>query len=350
MFCQVSKFFSDIDNGMYDHPLLWVIPTSSHLSNTINNLAIRRIILLLCGGVLLICLTGCAGLKKWELLQKAGKLPAGFEIKTVPFFPQKAHQCGPASLAMALNWSGVPVSPEDLTDEVFTSSRKGSLQTALISAARRHGRIAYVSTGMDAIFSEVAADHPVIILQNLGLSWYPVWHYSVVVGYNIPKKFVILRSGTTSRKIMAFRVFEKTWARSHYWGLLILRPDQLPAVAKKDLFLKGVLGLEKARQFHAAIHGYKTALTRWPQNLIALMGIGNCHYALGELKDAELAFRETVRLHPREGSAFNNLAQILFEQGRSQEALEAAKKAVSFGGPLRGVYQKTLEEIQAEKP
>jgi hypothetical protein len=310
-------------------------------------MSIRRIPLLLCSGLLLICLTGCAGLKKWEMLQKAGDLPPRFELKTVPFFPQKAHQCGPAALAMALNWSGLPVSPEDLTDEVFTPTRKGSLQTALISSARRHGRIAYISTGMDVIFSEVAAGHPVIILQNLGLHWYPVWHYSVVVGYDLPKKFVILRSGTTARKIMPSRVFENTWARSNYWGLLILRPEQLPSTAKKDLFLEAVLGLEKARQFRASIHGYKTALTRWPQSLPALMGIGNCHYALGELKDAESAFRETVHLHPKEGAAFNNLAQILWDQGQKQEALEAAKKAVSLGGPLSAVYQKTLEEIQA---
>ena len=310
-------------------------------------MATRRIYLLLCGGLLLICLTGCAGLKKWEMLQKAGDLPPRFELKTVPFFPQKAHQCGPAALAMALNWSGLPVSPGHLTDEVFTPTRKGSLQTALISSARRHGRIAYISIGMDVIFSEVAAGHPVIILQNLGLPWYPVWHYSVVVGYDLPKKFVILRSGTTARKIMPSRVFENTWARSNYWGLLILRPEQLPSMAKKDLFLEAVLGLEKARQFRAAIHGYKTALTRWPQSLPALMGIGNCHYALGELKDAESAFRETVHLHPKEGAAFNNLAQILWDQGQKQEALEAVKKAVSLGGPLSAVYQKTLEEIQA---
>jgi len=310
-------------------------------------MAIRRISLLLCMGLWLTCLTGCAGLKKWELLKKEGKLPPRFELKMVPFFPQKAYQCGPASLAMSLNWSGLPVSPEDLRDEVFTPTRKGSLQTALISAARRHGRIAYVSTGIEIIFSEVAAGHPVIILQNLGLSWYPVWHYSVVVGYDLPKKIVILRSGATARKIMPSRVFMNTWARGNYWGLLILRPDQLPATAEKDLFLEAVLGLEKARQFRAAIHGYKTALARWPQNLTALMGIGNCHYALAELKDAESAFRKTVRLHPKEGSALNNLAQILFEQGRKQEALEAIQKAVSLGGPLSAVYEKTLEEIQA---
>jgi Flp pilus assembly protein TadD len=114
--------------------------------------------------------------------------------------------------------------------------------------------------------------------------------------------------------------------------------------------LEAVLGLEKARQFRAAILGYKTALTRWPQNLTALMGIGNCHYALGELKNAESAFRESVRFHPKEGSALNNLAQILFEQGRKHEALEAIQKAVSLGGPLSDVYQKTLKEIQAGLP
>jgi tetratricopeptide (TPR) repeat protein len=80
------------------------------------------------------------------------------------------------------------------------------------------------------------------------------------------------------------------------------------------------------------------------------MGIGNCHYALGELKDAELAFRKTVRLYPKEGSALNNLAQILFEQGRKQEALETIKKAISFGGPLKEVYEKTLEEMRAGSP
>ena len=144
---------------------------------------------------------------------------------------------------------------------------------------------------------------------------------------------------------MSFQVFEKTWARGNYWGLLILQSNQLPATIKEDLFLKALLGLEEARQFRAAIDGYHTALTQWPKNQTALIGIGNCYYALGELENAEEALRKAIRLHPKSGPAFNNLAQILFEQGRKQEALTAAKKAVSLGGPMSSVYQKTLEEI-----
>ena len=301
------------------------------------------IILLSCAGILL---SSCTGLNTSVILEKAGNVPDRVEIETIPFYFQKAYQCGPAALAMVLNWSGFPISPEELTAEVFTPERKGSLQSAMISAVRRNGRVAYVFAGLSDLFAEVAAGHPVIILQNLGLSWYPVWHYAVVIGYDLSDKYVILRSGNIRRKLMSFQVFEKTWARGNYWGLLILRSNQLPATVKEDLFLKALLGLEEARQFRVAIDGYHLALTQWPNNLTALIGIGNCYYALGELENAEKILKKAIRYHPNSGPAFNNLAQIFFEQGRKQKALEAAKKAVSLGGPMRSVYQKTLEEIE----
>ncbi len=281
------------------------------------------------------------------MLEQAGTIPSYFEIKGVPFFPQASYQCGPAALAMTLNWSGVPILPEDLRKEVFTPARKGSLQASLLSATRRHGRIAYVFNGIDIMFAEVAAGYPVIILQNLGLSWYPIWHYSVIIGYDLQKKVMILRSGLTARKRMPFRVFKNTWARSNFWGLLTLRPEQLPAMAKEDKFLAAVMGLERSRQFQTAIVGYKTALTRWPGSLAAIMGLGNSNYAVEDLKGAESAFRKATYLHPRAGSAYNNLAQVLLEQNRTQEALEAARKAVSLGGSLGDIYQKTLEEIES---
>lgn len=301
------------------------------------------IVLLSCAGILL---SSCTGLNKSVMLEKAGNVPPRVEIETIPFYSQKAYQCGPAALAMVLNWSGLPISPEDLTAEVFTLQRKGSLQSAMVSAVRRNGRIAYVFTELSDLFVEVAAGHPVIILQNLGLSWYPVWHYAVVVGYDLSEKYVILRSGNIRRKLMSFQIFEKTWARGNYWGLLILQSNQLPATVKEDLFLNALLGLEEARQFRFAIDGYHTALTQWPKNLTAHIGIGNCYYALGELENAEEALRKAIRLHPKSGPVFNNLAQIFFEQGRKQDALAAAKKAVSLGGPMSSLYQKTLEEIE----
>jgi len=292
--------------------------------------------------------SGCASFYASTILKKTGGIPSRFELDAVPFFPQTADQCGPAALAEALQYSGLGITPENLTDEVFTPEKKGSFQTALIGAARRNGRIAYALSGPEDLFREVAAGNPVVVLLNLGLSWYPVWHYAVVIGYDLTEKTVVLRSGNIAREVLSFWVFENTWARSHHWGIIILRPDQFPAVVKEDRFTEAVFGLEKARRFDDAIDGYQTVLTRWPDSLSALMGIGNCYYALGELQSAETAFRKAIRVHPQSGSAFNNLAQILFELGQKKEALAAARKAVSLGGPLNSAYQKTLKEIQSK--
>ena len=275
-------------------------------------------------------------------------MPARVELDRVPFYPQDAYQCGPATLAMALTWSGLPVTPDELKDQVYTPSRKGSLQIAMVSATRRHAKIAYEIGDSESIFPEIAAGHPVIILQNLGLSWLPVWHYAVVIGYDVPEQEVILRSGTTRRKVMSYHLFEKTWSRSNYWGLMVLESDQLPVLAAENKYLAAVLGLEKSRHFRDAVTGYQTALTRWPRSLTARMGLGNSYYFLGDLKGAENAFREATRLHPNAAPAFNNLAQVLLEQGRNQEALVAAQKAVEIGGPLKTESEKTLQEIRSK--
>ena len=277
-------------------------------------------------------------------------LPSRVELKTFPFYPQDAYQCGPATLAMALTWGGETVTPAELKDQVYSPSRKGSLQLSMVSATRRRGKIAYEIIGSETLYLEIAAGHPVIILQNLGLSWMPVWHYAVVIGYDEDEQDIILRSGTTRRKVMSYNMFERTWVRSNHWGILVLKPDQMPAVALEQRYLKAVLGLEKSRQYQAAVTGYRTALKQWPHSLPAQMGLGNSYYYLGDLKEAETAFRNATDSHPGSAPAFNNLAQVLFEQGRKQEALVAAQQAVALGGPLKSQAEKTLQEIQSSVP
>jgi hypothetical protein len=299
-------------------------------------------------GIIVGSLAGCAGLPKPELADRPKNLPAILELEAVPFYPQRKYQCGPSALAMALTYSDLPITPEALQSQVYTPSRKGSLQLAMVGATRRHGRIAFTIGEFNSIWPELAAGHPVIVLQNLGLSWMPVWHYAVAIGYDFSKHTVILRSGITERKVMRLSIFEKTWSRSNYWGLIVLKPTQLPAIATEKDYLTAVLGLEKARHFQAAAEGYQTALRKWPRSLIAFIGLGNSLYARGDLQGAEKAFRMAAVNHPQAAGAYNNLAQVLYEQGRRQEALEAARRAVAIGGPMRETYEATLESIQQE--
>ena len=67
------------------------------------------------------------------------------------------------------------------------------------------------------------------------------------------------------------------------------------------------------------------------------------------MKSARKVLQKTTILFPQEGVAFNNLAHVLWKQGKKQEAMKAARQAVRLGGPHVEKYQKTLDEIQADE-
>ncbi|WP_207263749.1 PA2778 family cysteine peptidase [Desulfovibrio sp. Huiquan2017] len=266
-------------------------------------------------------------------------------VHDVPFFPQEEYQCGPAALAMAMTWSGLPAQPDALAPEVYTPASRGSIQPDMITAARRHGRMAYVIHGADQLSAEIDAGNPVIVLQNLGLSWYPVWHYAVVVGLDRDTGDVLLNSGLTRNRRTPWRVFENTWG-PEFWGLMVLPPSRLPATVRETEWLDGAVGLERTRQWAAAEQAYAAATARWPQSHDAWIGLGNTRYSLGNADGAATAFLRATEVKPDSGIAFNNLAYVLDELGRHDEALAAARKAVSLGGPQIETFRQTLSDIQ----
>lgn len=272
------------------------------------------------------------------------------ELDSVPFHSQEAYACGPAALAMALGWSGIASTPQELEPAVYTPSRQGSLQSALIAGVRRNGRVAYEIDGVEELLGELSGGHPVIVMQNLGLAWYPVWHYAVVIGYDLQEGIILLHSGTQAHKRTSLPVFKRTWARGGSWGLLVLPPEKLPASAGESDVVRALAGLERSGNEQVALLGYDTALQRWPRSLVLQMGRGNSLHKLGDLRGAEGAFRTATRYHPNSGAAFNNLAQVLVEQGQHTAALEAAQTAVSLGGPHRAAFVATLQEISGLAP
>jgi hypothetical protein len=290
---------------------------------------------------------GCAPLQTDRLLRTAEAFPQPVELTAVPFFPQSEYQCGPAALATVLNWSGVETSAEALVPQVYLPARQGSLQVEILAGARRHGRIAYVlPPHLEALLSEVASGHPVLVLQNLGLSWSPTWHYAVVVGFDLPKNELVLRSGTEARHRVPLHTFERTWARGEYWAVVVLPPGRLPHTAEEQRYLAAVITLERTRQWDVTATAYEAALKRWPKSLGAWLGLGNSRYGLGDLAAAAQAFRRATELHPSAAPAFNNLAQTLLESGQLDEAAKAADRAIELGGPHLDVYRETREEIR----
>ena len=276
--------------------------------------------------------------------------PQATELKEVPFFPQEAYQCGPAALATVLRWGGAEVTPAALSPALYIPEKHGTLQVEMVAEARARGRLVYrLSPHIESLLSELEAGHPVVVLQNLGLGWWPVWHYAVVVGFDPVEPDVILRSGRHRRWVTPLPLFERTWARSGHWAIVVLDPQQLPASAEAPGFLDAALGLERAHQWHAAEAAYRVATRRWPEDYWFRLGLANSLQQQGSLNAAEKAYRRAIRLDPNAPTAYNNLAIVLAHQRRWDEALASAGRAVALGGALGETFRETLETIACQR-
>jgi tetratricopeptide (TPR) repeat protein len=297
--------------------------------------------------LLTLSLAACTPAQTARVLKTAPAFPQPVEITATPFHPQEEYQCGPAALATLLNHSGVEVTPEALTEQVYLPAREGSLQLELLAAARRQGRVPYVlRPQFESLLAEVASGNPVLVFQNLGVSWYPVWHYAVVVGFDLASDDIVMRSGTDPRRVISLSRFEHTWARSNYWAVVITPPGKLPATAEEIPYLQSVTALERLSFWEETEQAYAAAAKRWPKSLPAWLGLGNSRYALNNLTGAEAAFRRAVELHADSAAALNNLAQVLLELNQPCAARRYARRAVELGGAQRAVYEQTLSAIE----
>ncbi len=290
-------------------------------------------------------LSACATPQTSQLVEAPGDLPVRAEVADVPFFPQEKYYCGPAALSTALVWTGVSVNPDDLAQQVYTPERQGTLQSDMIAAVRRSGRMAVPVRNLRDLTAEIAAGHPVLVFQNLALDWYPQWHFAVAVGYDLERGEIMLRSGREPRRVTPFETFERTWRRGDYWALVVLRPDTLPASADLDSVLRAAAGLERVENYREAAAAYAAILERWPDSFAARMGLGNVRYSQGDLVGAENAFRQAVELKPSQAEGWNNLAYALAGQGRQDEAIEAAREAVRLSPGNQAPYRDTLRDV-----
>jgi hypothetical protein len=246
----------------------------------------------------------------------------------VPFFPQEQFQCGPAALATVLAASGVSVTPEALVPRVYLPARRGSLQTELIATARQFDRIPYViDPSLETIRAEVRAGRPVLVLQNLGWRSLPRWHYAVVVGTDAATRALILRSGTNARLSMTERRFMAAWDRGGRWGMVALRPGEIPQVPDRARLTSAAASLESLGRLPSARATFRALTRAWPDDPTAWFGLGNTEYGLGERAAAEVAYRRALGLDPAHAAALNNLAQLLGERGCVAEARSLLARA-----------------------
>ncbi len=297
-------------------------------------------------GVFFLCalLNGCANFfpQTAELRDRwPADLPEQIELSQVPFFPQTEYQCGPAALATTLAHLAVPVTADDLVEQLYIPVRKGSVQVEMLAAPRRHGIVSYtLAPRMSDVLREIAAGNPVIVLQNY--STWPIlkfWHYAVAIGFDKVDGTLQLRSGEEERLSIPFGIFEYTWKDGGNWAMVAVPPDRIPVTAERERFFDSIIAVERAGQSAAAAVAYERFLERWPDDLGASIGLANASYALGHLAKVEAVLRRALEKHPDSTIVINNLAHTLSEAGRSEEALEVIERAGKDGAHAKAVAE-----------
>ncbi|SEB03616.1 PA2778 family cysteine peptidase [Alkalimonas amylolytica] len=300
--------------------------------------------------VLLLCclLPACSSLSShYQYQQLSSAELSAIELSDTPFFPQQQYHCGPAALATVLQVSGVQAAnPDSLAQQVYLPERQGSLQAELLAASRRAERIPYVlAPQLTDLLVELAAGHPVLVLQNLGLARWPRWHYAVVIGFDPNKQQLLLRSGSRYRQSMSLRQFERSWQLADYWAMVVPAPGQLPATAEPWRYLQAVAAVEQQQRWLLAAEGYHAAERRWPGQATSAFGLGNIAYQQHDFAAAKAHYYRATELAPAEAAYYFNLSWALLRLGQSAEALRVAAITAQLA-PDHPRYGKAIQLLE----
>lgn len=302
--------------------------------------------------ILLACATllmaGCAVPGAARPGAGATDLPPRTELVDTPFFPQREYHCGPAALATVLAASGVAIRPDDLAADIYLPGREGSLQAELVAATRQRDRLAYpAEPTLESLLAQVAAGRPVLVLQKTGFGAWPGWHYAVVIGYDLERGRVLLRSGTEARLEQSIARFMATWDRGGRWSLVVVEPGTLPAQADLHRYMRAASELEAVGRRAAAAEAYRAATLAWPDEPLPRIGLANLAYADADLVTAERELRAAAQRMPSSVAVRNNRAVVLHAMGCSAAARSEAEAArtLAAGSPYAAEVDATLREI-----
>lgn len=278
-------------------------------------------------------LSGCATHTE-DIKAKLPNTPVS-HIINVPFYNQAEFHCAPAALKMMTSFLDQDTPYDELVKMLYAPEAKGTFQNDVMAATRRLSLLALPVDNMEEIIKELQDNRPVLIFQNLGLSWLPKWHYAVVVGYDLDKRELILHTGNYKNYPMSFRTFEKSWKRVHHWGYVLVTPGSIPMNSSETEMIEATAGLEMAKNLNPAKTSYEAILQRWPGSLGALIGLGNVHFKLKDFNKSKDYFHKATILKPTSIGVWNNYAVALEAAGDMKEADKAKLKVIELSASVK---------------
>jgi tetratricopeptide (TPR) repeat protein len=269
--------------------------------------------------------------KQWDqdFMAENPTTAASNKVLDIPFISQEEHMCGPSVLKMATSFSAPTYSLAEIEKMTFREDAQGTFQSDILSAARRMGLTPYRVNTTAEMWKQIREERPVIVFQNLGLSWLPAWHFSLLVGYDAAKDRVIMHTGHEAYQSIGLSRFMGTWERGEKWSYVVTSPEDVPTNARFEDALENAMLLEKMENLNAAQSVYAVLSTRFPDRFEPHLGLAQIHYAR---KNLELALSEAetaLSKSPEHPALLFNVSQLNFEKGNLQKAKELKNQTLT---------------------
>jgi Flp pilus assembly protein TadD len=267
-------------------------------------------------------------------------------LPDVPMQKWGIESCGAGSLSTVLQHYGDPTTMNEWQASL-PKTRGGVMSIDLVLAARSKGFDAELVTGDAALVeAEVRAGRPVILM--LQVVQYPgksldFFHYIVVDGFDPGTNLFRTQFGDGKARWAPMKRLASAWKKTKY-ATIIIRPRDPNADA-----LRAAVRLEEEGKYALAAHAYRELLQRDPNSVLAWTNLGNAEMQAGRRPAAEEAFRKALELQPDAADTLNNLAWLLYEEKRIDEAEPLARKAVVTQAPDPWLRLDTLARILAAR-
>lgn len=269
--------------------------------------------------------------------------PTAQVIPNVPLQKWDIESCGAGSLSTVLQHYGDTTSMDEW-DRTLPRTHGGVLSIDLVLAARQKGFDARLVTGDRAtVERELLDGHPVIlmlqVIQAPGKA-YDFFHYVVLDGIDTTGHLVRVQFGDRKARWVNFDRLENAWKGGGHAQIVIEPRD--PAAGA----LRAAVALEDAGKYADAATAYRAILAEHSDSAIAWTNLGNTEVKLGDKAAAEDSFRKAVAIDPESADALNNLAWLLYQEKRFDEAEPLARRAVAAPAPDAWMRLDTLARIE----
>ena len=253
----------------------------------------------------------------------------GAYVPGVPFEPQRKGFCGPAALSSVLGYWGKPASQEAIGKEIYSPALKGTLGFLLWCHARRAGLASLELQGLDpdALDAFLRQGIPVILNLDLGLGMTSAQHYVLVVGHDRGRALWVLQDGKRPDRVAQDAWLMDRWKGTGRWALAAFPPDKALADLPAEVLCQAAKRCEDLGHPETAAGHLKQAEARGSQDARLCLEIALLYKHLGLPDATERAYRRIIQIAPDGPDAYNNLATLLLEAGRLDEAEPLARQA-----------------------